>query len=185
MKNNKKQILCALIAVFVLFVFSFVIVNLFTGSTSDKKISARFKSDKVIKLTNKLPITDELGRSIDENTDIKSYIEFSILNPNDRDVDFEIYLTKENTAHDIVDNYIKFYLTDDNDNAVKGFEKNKLPSYKDLVVLNDKPGSKLLYKGTISKNDKNNYRLRVWVSDSYALSDDLEEFIAKVDVRMK
>ena len=187
MNNNKKQILYALIIVFVVSALSIAVVSFFNkgSSNADKKLSLKYNSIKSIKITNKLPISDELGKNMNENTDIKSYVTFDVVNDNDCDLDFDIYLTKKSTKHDIRGDYIKFYLTDENDNPLEGFKKNLLPSYKDLKVLNDKPASKLLYKDSIKKNSKKSYKLRVWISDSYAISDSLEEFYANLGVRSK
>lgn len=184
MKNNKKQILYAFIIVLVVSLCSIVIVSFFNKG-NDEKIDLKFSGKNNFRITNKLPISDKLGKSISENNDIKSYLEFSVENKSDKDGNFEIYVTKKDTTHNISDNYVKFYLTDDSDVALEGFNKNKIPSYKEFNVLNNKPSSKLIYSGSISKNTKENFKLRVWISDSYALTDNLEEFSATIGVRVK
>jgi hypothetical protein len=152
-------------------------------------VNTKFLNTDVIKLTNKLPISDEIGKSYTGKgmeDGIEGYSEFTIHNPNDKKVDFEIYVTKMDLEVDeIKSNYIKFYLTDEKNNPVNGFEQNKIKSYSDLYALSDKPGSRLVYRGSLVAGSTKKYILRSWVADTYILSKDLEGFNYDIDVRIK
>ena len=86
---------------------------------------------------------------------------------------------------EIRSNYIKLYLTDDKNNPLEGFENNKIKSYADLYALNDKPGSRLVYRGNLVSGSSKKFILRSWVSDSYVLSKNEEVFNYDIDVRIK
>ena len=189
-KISKKQIILALSIIFVLFI-AFVAVSLIIRTDEDipkpskKGISISFKDGNKIEVSNKLPISDALGKNIDETNDKQSYIVLTIKNDNETDVNYEILLNKLKINSPIRENYIKFYLTDDLDNALSGFEKNKIPSFGDLYVSTDKPAYKVLYQGTIPSNSTSELRLRVWVSDTYVISDSIEKFAAEIVVNEK
>ena len=103
MKNNKKQILYAFIIVLVVSICSIVVVSFFNKG-NDEKIDLKFSGKNNFRITNKLPISDKLGKSISENNDIKSYLEFSVENKSNKDGNFEIYVTKKDTIHNILFN---------------------------------------------------------------------------------
>ena len=58
-------------------------------------------------------------------------------------------------------------------------------SYYDLFALNDKPGSKLLYNGTLSSGESKTFILRSWVSDTYMISSESERFGFDIEARLK
>lgn len=157
--------------------------------TSSYKVDVQFQTNDLVQLTNKLPISDSIGKNyngtgIEEG--IAEYKEFTVTNPNERKVKYEVYLTKVNSSsNDIRSNYIKLYLTDDNDNPLEGFETKKIKTYYDLYVFNNKPGSKLLYTGTLVAGSSTKLRLRSWVADTYILSTEEEKFSFDIDVRIK
>lgn len=147
-----------------------------------------FETSDIINIKNKLPLADEVakyyeGIGFEEN--IEAYSKFSISNPNDRKITYEIYLNKQDTTSSIDSHYIKFYLTDNDNTPYKGFELNKIPSFYDFYVLNDKPGSKLLYRGTLLPLKKADFKLRMWLADTYALNSNEEDFKVDIDVRIK
>lgn len=187
LKNNKKEVFVTLLIILILSITSIICTYSISKSKSSSKANSSLKYDgaREISITNKLPLSDELGRSLTESDDMKSYIEFSIKNTSNEDIDYDIYLIKNKVNMEVNTNYVKFYLTDSNNNALEGFENNKLPNYDDLLSLNDIPAGKLLYSSTIKANKKEDYKLRVWLSDNYAISNEIENFKAKLSIRAK
>lgn len=188
--KDRKQILIAFIIIIVLFVLSIIIALFLKPRNNVEKskdgLSVSFDSTNVITINNKLPISDALGKKIEDSDNKQGFVDINISNFNLEDVDYQIYLTKEKVNSNMIeDNYIKFYLTDEVSNPLSGFDKNMIPSFNDFLILKDKPASKLLYEGTISGKSTNKLSLRVWVSDSYVLSDIDEEFSVKINVRVK
>ncbi len=179
-------VLFALIS-FVLIIAIVVKIGELKKLSYDVKI--KFDTTDVIYLTNKLPISDTIGKSyagIGMEKNIAEYKEFVITNPNEGKIQYEIYLKKiDNNKRDIGSSYIKLYLTDENDNPMEGFERPKVNSYYDLYSLNNQPGSKLLYRGTLKAHESKKFILRSWVADTYILSNDLEDFSFDIDVRIK
>lgn len=193
-KNNKKQIFVALVIVLCLFILSFVIMylcnvrNQANHDINQDALKINFSQENKVLLNNILPVGDNLGKSFDgKGTEegIQGYSEFELKNTSEDKVNFEIYLTRKDTdTKCISENYIKCYLTDGADNALEGFHTNKIPTYKSLVVLNDKPNSKLLFKGNINSKSNLKFKLRVWLDDTYVISQNKESFEFTIGVRV-
>ena len=171
----------------------FLILAIYQKTEEYRKLSysvdAKFETTDVVNLDNKLPISDELGKKYmgsGMEKGIAEYKEFVISNGNEKKITYEIYLTKISKKNkSIRSNYIKVYLTDENDSPIKGFEGNSIKSYYDLYTLKDKPGSKLLYRDTLEKGDSKKFVLRSWVADTYVISNKEEVFDYDIDVRIK
>ena len=192
LKKNKKQVVTAISIVLILFVLSFVFsifyFNSHKQSNSSDDITVKFDKSKNIIITSDLPISDELGKKIDgkgTDTGIQGYMEISITNNLSKTVEYEVYINKIQLSDEIRGNYIKYYLTDEADNPLKGFEKNAIPTYNDLPVLMDLHSSNLLYRGTIKEKEKQKLILRSWLSDSYVVSNEQHSFNYDVYVRTK
>ena len=188
-KLKKIFIIFIFLLLFFLLFYFFVFVNhAFSDSDSDSdSLFIQFYDDEILELSNKLPLSDELGKSgeIDSSSKIIDYTSFSITNNKSKKVNYEIYATKENTENEIRGDYIIYYLTDDNDNPLTGYDNNILPTYSSLLSLSNKPYSRLLYSGIISGGEKKSFKLKTWVSDSYTISDNLENFRVNIYVGVK
>lgn len=175
------------LAIFLIIVAGFIKIDEFRKLSY--KVDTKFLTTDIIELTNKLPLSDDIGKNYTGTgmeKGIEGYSEFTISNPNDRKVNYEIYITKMNVEkNEIKSNYIKLYLTDDQNNPLEGFENNKIKSYYDLYALSDKPGSRLLYKGSLVAGSSKKIILRSWISDTYGFSKTEEEFSFDIDVRRK
>lgn len=194
-KSMKKNIFKALGVIVLLFIIFILGILIFKHSTSSNNtnnvvnsedLSVNFKDNSKIEIKNILPVSDTLGITFDGSgtaDGIQGYSEFTVENLGSNKNSYEIYIKKIDNDNEINGNYVKFYLTDDEDVAFDNFNSNILPTYNTLSTLSDKPDSKLLYSGTIDSNDKINFKLRVWLSDSYAVSDDLEVFDFEIFVR--
>ena len=186
-KLTKKNIIVAFLIIAIIFVVSiFGAYYLKELNKTTNNISVEYASSGKVSINNKLPISDTLGKNIDISDEKQGYITFSVKNKSDNNVTYEILVTKKEVEkNQIRDNYIRLYLTDESDNPVSGFEKNLLPTFDTIKYLNDKPASKLLYRGKLKGKEKHKFKLRAWVCDSYAISDDVEEFMFDVSVREK
>lgn len=185
------------IAVFVTSLFCIIAILVMIGfilkrdseNLKNQKLDVVFDNSDILFIENKLPISNSIaknyeGYGMEEN--IEGYSKFSVTNPLDRKITYEIYLTEQNTdMKSIKTNYINFYLTDDKNNPYSGFDKNKMVSFYDLYPLKDKPGSKLLYRSTLMGHKTAKFKLRMWLADSYGLTQNKESFSVDIDVRIK
>lgn len=182
-----KQIIMAFLIVAVCFCLSFYVtlyLRKHFNNTNTKNLIVNYDVSDSIKISNSLPISNALGKKIDESNEKQGYDEITIKNPNNSDVKYQIYLKRiKQDAESIDENYIKLYLTDDADNPLSGFEKNLIPTYYSLTYLNDKPDSKLLYRGVIKGNTSEKLKLRVWVADTYVITSNKKDFSFKIYVK--
>ena len=190
-RKNKKKKYHLLILPILLLVALLCLIIFYTKSLivkDDRELSAKFEDTKVVTLKSILPISDTLGRNLDgKGTEdgVQGYVEFSIRNNSNKDAKYEIYIIPKEVEKEIKGNYIKFYLTDNINNPVAGYEKNLLPTYNDLLSIVDKPEARLLYRDKIKAKEKKKFILRSWLSDSFGISDRDSEFSYEVGVRVK
>lgn len=187
-KYKSKYFISLVIGIILLFILSICIVFLFKGknnNTVDSDMVSFYSETNTAIIKNILPTTDEFGKTIsDDNGGSFIYLDFSVENNCDKKQNFQIYLTQQfNELASINDGYVKFYLTDDKDVAFPSFEKNAIPSYVDLEYIKDKADSKNLYKGTLKAFEEKKFRLRVWIADSYVISDEEEAFSFEIGAR--
>lgn len=190
-KKYKTQLIFSLMIVivffFALFLFSFLILQ--KRDKSPLKVS--YQTSSVLRLKDLLPVSDTLGKTfIGKGTvdGVQGYVSFSIYNPTNRKISYDILLMEHDDStslNKIRANYVKLYLTNDIDVPFSGFDNRRLPTYSDLSVLKDEPGSKLLYRGILNGKEKENFRLRVWLSDSYSISNNQDEKNFIVDVKVR
>lgn len=154
----------------------------------NQSISTNFDNPKTITLSSDLPISDELGKKLSgKGTEegIQGYTMFNITNNTNTDVNYQVCLSKKEVDQEIMGNYIKLYLTDEADNPMKEFKQKAVPTYSDLLPLDDSSGLVLLHEGTLLKNEKRTLVLRAWLSDSYAVSSEKYNFNFDVVVKTK
>ena len=185
--KDKKQIIIAfMIVIFFILLSVFITFKIKELSGEDKNNLSISINSKDITITNELPISDVLGKKIDSVDKNTGYATISIKNKSEHNTKYQVYITKKQSDHNqIKENYVKLYLSDSKDSAMEGFDSSLIPSFNDLRYLNDKPASKLLYNGTLDSNEEEKLVLRVWVSDTYALSDAFEDFSFDIGVREK
>lgn len=112
----------------------------------------------------------------------KNYFDFEVVVPDgydlDKDISYNIVLSPMSKEIDF--SFIKVYLTDQNNKAVKGYER-AVPVLSAFSLDNS---GKVIYTGTIGKNNlKDKYRLRVWVSKNYKKEvNDIFAFEVKVNL---
>ena len=94
-------------------------------------------------------------------------------------VTYEIYLT-EKSGNTLDSNYVKVYLTDDDDNYVAGpFKYNSLDN---TLYSKDAETGKLVLSNSEINNFSDDYKLYVWVDEEYSQNDVSQTFSFYINV---
>lgn len=185
--NKRNYLFTILVIIAFLFILSVLIVigikrNFSSVSPDDVTFDA--DSNTVI-IKSLLTVSDEFGKTIsDDNGGYYGYLEFSVTNNTDKKRNYQIYIQKNDiNIKEIDENYVKFYLTDFNDHPFNKYSSNILPDYGSLNFLSDKPGCKLLYSSSLNGVETKRFKLRVWISDTYNISDEENAFTFVISAR--
>lgn len=161
-----------------------IINNLYSDDVKINETTANYisflfeyNSNHIINIKKPKVVNDDVGKlligddyySIDINIDEEQI----------KDKEVEYVVTAEAVGKTISEDYIKFYVTDDNltDTA-------QAVVYGDLEEEEDISG-KIIYRGVFTKENTNqNISLRVWVSDEYEI-DDIAGFSYQLNVAVK
>ena len=177
---------------FVMSIVFFFLVIIVIGLTKDKfnsnSNSVSLTGTSSIHISNKLPLTDESGRTLDASNvddDILNEIAFSVESTGDKNIssNYEVYLESDENDDTIDPNYVKVYLTDGDGKAFKDYSGNEVMTYRNLRVSKSSASGKLLYSGTIFGNQKQEFKLRLWLDETYFLSDTKKEFNGIIKVK--
>lgn len=177
---------------FVMSIVFFFLVIIVIGLTKDKfnsnSNSVSLTGTNSIHISNKLPLTDESGRTLDASNvddDILNEIAFSVESTGDKNIssNYEVYLESDENDDTIDPNYVKVYLTDGDGKAFKDYSGNEVMTYRNLRVSKSSASGKLLYSGTIFGNQKQDFKLRLWLDETYFLSDTKKEFNGIIKVK--
>ena len=167
--------ICALIIVIL-----FIILLLFRGVKYDNVVINSNSSSIII--SDDLPLNDKVGMNIKKNDDgIVGYFKFSIENKRGINTKAFVYLEKSFDST-IPDKYIKVFLTDGDDKPCKLFKNNIVPNYGELLYDSYYSGGKIIFEDILSRYEKKEFILRVWLSDFYPLGYKGESFILNVGV---
>ena len=99
---------------------------------------------------------------------------------------YKIYIMKtDSDSYEIDDKYIRFYLTDGDNNTIDGYDPENINSYTDLIALSSKPLGRLIYNGELESEEEKTFILRAWLSDEYMLKDEEEFFDFDIFVESK
>ena len=173
---------------FVFFVLAAYVVKIIFNDDVEKSLSIKSSDSLIINLVNNLPLSDSLVINNEKNSvsdDIFKNIKFDLINNDSKDLNYELYITKKELEdNEINGKYIKFYLTKQNGEELKGYNKNRVPLYDDLPVVDDLPGSRILYKGSIKGNSIEKFDFKTWISDNYSNNNQQEEFNYSIRVRV-
>lgn len=123
-----------------------------------------------LKLIDTAPTTDAIGM-----TDLTpgEYFDFSIdVNlDNATSVEYEISIVKDSKNSTIDDDDIRIYLEKENSGTFSSvFSPSSFVAITSSSELGSPKGSMILYHETKKKSTAENYRLRVWLSDSSVLT---------------
>ena len=183
---NKNTFLFVMSIVF--FFLIIIVIVLTKDKFNSNSNSVSLTGTNSIHISNKLPLTDESGRTLDASNvddDILNEISFSVESTGDKKIasNYEVYLDSEENDDTIDPNYVKVYLTDGNRKAFKDYSGNEVMTYRNLRVSKSSASGKLLYSGTIFGNRKQEFKLRLWLDETYFLSDTKKEFNGIIKVK--
>ena len=138
-----------------------------------------------INLQNAMPISDEVGKKIERSENNEGYFDFNVscsLAGTAR-INYEVYATKLNVENPLSEEYVKMYLTDGTtDQPILGYD-NDVPTYYSLKDSTVASGSKTLYTGSFTNSGVQSFRLRMWLSDQYTVTDQSNDFKIKVNIK--
>mgnify|MGYP004539654469 FL=1 len=183
---NKSTFLFVMSIVF--FFLIIIVIVLTKDKFNSNSNSVSLTGTNSIHISNKLPLTDESGRTLDASNvddDILNEISFSVESTGDKKIanNYEVYLESEENDDTIDPNYVKVYLTDGDGKAFKDYSGNEVMTYRNLRVSKSSASGKLLYFGTIFGNQKQEFKLRIWLDETYFLSDTKKEFNGIIRVK--
>ena len=136
-----------------------------------------------INLTNAYPMTDEVGRSLNEEN---QYFDFTVNASMGGNVIINYVITATKEADSTLpDNAVKVYLTSmNNGNESQVLEPTKISDLQ-VTSLNREgapDGQFILLNSNFSKSESHNYRLRMWVASDYVLSNVGHTYKLRVNV---
>lgn len=137
-----------------------------------------------ISLENALPISDIQGKAL---SDEKNVFDFNISASYKgvSKIKYDIF-AESGDKNTLPEEFVKVYLTDENDNPVEGYEGENVPLYDDLqnYNYNGKNNYKLLHSGYLTEQDSTkNFRLRIWLSSDFSDGSNQLDFSFKVNVK--
>ena len=191
MKSSFKYLVVGLSVLFLLIIIGSLIFTKLFGPTDDEKqqdIEVKFYGSEIITINNTLPMTDEVGKKIvedEEKIGIVGYLDFEVKSIVDKNVKYEVYLTKNGEYETIQDKFVKVYLTDQDENELLNFKEARVPTYYDLKLSDTDLSGKTIYYGILNGSETQKFRLRMWVADTYALNSNLKRNSVKVNVRVR
>ena len=131
------------------------------------KVYLNYSSDiPGLKLTNMTPTSNDVSMNeLKEGYYFDFSVEVDMLKA--KEYECEISVVKDSNNSSIVDDDVRVYLEkEDSGSYVQVFEPNKYSPLKKKSDLGSPKGSMVLYTESCSKDCSNNYRLRIWLSDS-------------------
>ena len=138
------------------------------------------EGSNVIKIENALPTADSRGKLQQGGSRV---FDFKIEGyDSSENAGYEIY-TEDNSGNTFPEEYLKIYLTDQNDNPMPGFTDSVTPLYTSFPKTEDNLG-RVIYRSSLHKQSlKQDFRLRVWVSSDYEYREETRDFKFKVNVK--
>lgn len=166
-----------------------VLICVFRAGQIDKEdaLDVRFSHDPVVKISNQISLTDAVGKNISIQSykdGVVGYVDFEVNSKVSKTVSYEVYLTKENLSLEVPAKFVKVYLTNQNDELLSN-DDSKILTYYDLRLSSVDAGGKLLYSGKLAGEKQQKFRLRMWVADTYELTNESRKFISKINVKVK
>lgn len=189
-KRNAKEIIITVLSVLILIIAVFGIsysiwTQTFLGSKENSintgyiSFSYTESDTNVIEINNAVPMSDENGKKLTGNNNMFDFT-VSAKYSGVSSIDYEIYATPITQTLD--SKYIKIYLTDQNDQAITGYD-SVVPTYEELedsLMEN----SKTIYKSSLDQSGvSQEFRLRIWVNSEYNMPETSKKFSFKVNVK--
>ncbi len=192
--NNSRQVLLSVLGVAILVVavvgVSFAAFS-YTGEGGKENIittgtiSMEYtEGENSINLTDALPMTDELGKSLSE---VNQYFDFTVNGTITGTATINYAVTAEKDGESTLpDTGVKVYLTDMDGSAdsqiLAPTKVSELPTTNGAEESGAPAGQYLLTTGTFNASSSHAYRLRMWVSDDYSVSGTSQVYKLRVNV---
>ncbi len=187
-EGRSRQILLSVIGVFLLVIavvgISYAIWSQNINGKNENALSTGYvtftyteSSTNIISIEDALPMSDTEGIN---QTGSNNMFDFTVSAKyrGASSIAYEVYATLDE-GNTLDSKYIKVYLTDQNDNAIT--DADNIPTFNDLTLSNDKTG-KRIYNSTLTSGESKKLRLRIWVSFSYDMPEDVKRFAFHVNV---
>ena len=134
--NKLVLISITLIVVFFVLIYSNYRKNNNPSIPDKDQLFIKYDDVDIIEIENKLPVADALGKKFNgEGTEdgVQGYLELSVKNITNKKVKYEVLGTKLPTDNmQISDNYIKIYLTNEDNSPLNGFDLNAIYSSHEI-----------------------------------------------------
>ena len=194
--SNSKQILLSVLGVAILVVavvgvsfaaFSYSQTGSYENKITTGVISMTYSNpSNGINLTNALPMTDTTGKAL---TGTNNVFDFSVSATITGTATINYAITATTTpATTLTDNFVKVYLTDkgaDNDEDTQVLAPTMVSSLSKTgssEASGAPSGQYILRTGTFSATTTDNYRLRMWVADTFTGTQASETYRLRVNV---
>ena len=194
--SNSKQILLSVLGVAILVVavvgvsfaaFSYSQTGQYENKITTGVISMTYSNpSNGINLTNALPTTDATGKAL---TGTNNVFDFSVSATISGTATINYAITATTTpATTLTDSFVKVYLTDrgaDNDEDTQVLQPTMVSSLSKTgssEASGAPSGQYILKTGTFSTTTTDNYRLRMWVADTFAGTSASETYKLRVNV---
>lgn len=190
--NEKRKFLVLLLIFIVCLTFlvssiSFAIISSYHSGSHNNIIesgSVLFsfsENSNYIEIHDAYPVSDYVGKSY---TGHNQYLDFSVSvgfskKVKNKNLQYEISLIPL-SGNTLDSRYIRVYLTENNSDVLVG--DNIINNFSDLENSSRFENGKVLLTRTVKGDSINNYRLRLWLSEQYEVSDKSEIFKCKVAV---
>lgn len=199
--QSKKELILAICGILLIIVVvvgvSYAVFNFSKAGAVENTISTGTisftynETSNGITITNAQPMTDAVGKLLAEsdiaNGVTQGYFDFNVGGSieGSSTITYEVYTTME--ADSTMDpNYVKIYLTDGTaaETPMAGYDGSVVPVYSSLPVSTSDANGKRLYIATFNNQQKTqNFRLRMWVADTYTTADVSKTFSIRVNVK--
>ncbi len=141
------------------------------------------EGDNGITLSNAIPMEDEVGKQLkDDNQMFDFTVQINIVG--NTTISYEVTAEKQ-TDSTLQNNEVRIYLERSTDKANYNAVSNEVTGYVPLEEADSfgaKVGEMVLDTGSTSTTATYYYRLRMWVSKSYELTEESKHFTIKVNV---
>lgn len=193
-KNNgvSRKVLISIIIVSILFLLTIVLAFVCCIAGNKNKKDKVYDSGSIVMTysnsSNSLTIDNSLTFSDNDGMLLKNvnyYFDFTVNTTlkDSKEIDYEISI-KKNPTSTISNDKIRIYLEKQKSGTfTEVFEPKQYVPLTEKSDIGTPVGSMVLLKGVSKKDSSDNYRLKIWVSDTSGLdSSQLSDYTVSVDV---
>lgn len=170
-KLNYREIFIIVMTIIALLAISFLIINNKTvGSKKDFLYLETKKSN--LKINNSQTVSDKIGIDKKSGSGYANFIIKADKLKSD-EIEYEIYVKQINSVNSINKKYVKLYLTEKSMN--RGLI-DKPKTFDSLKVAKTDMNARQIYSGKIKKKEKINLELKMWLADTYTITNEKKNF---------